>query len=102
MNPSPERFRVAISVAQREQLANEDAWAAQRGLREEYRTALLELNYRLTYEANEWGESRELLHELNVQMRCGTSRMITVLYGVDETRRIVFVKEFRINRKYRT
>jgi hypothetical protein len=101
MSPSPERFRVAISGAQHEQLVNEDTWAAQHGLREEYRTALRELNYRLAYEANEWGESRELLRELNVQMRCGTSRMITVLFGVNEFRKIVFVKEFRINRKYR-
>jgi hypothetical protein len=77
------------------------SWAIQHGLREVYRTALRELNYRLTIEANEWGESRELLSELNVQMRCGTSHMITVLFGVDVARKKVFVKEFRINRKYR-
>jgi hypothetical protein len=100
MNESPDRFQVAISIAQQEQLVNEDKWASQHGLREEFRTALRELNYRLTTEANDWGESRELLHELNVQMRCGTSRMITVLFGVDEARKKVFVKEFRINRKY--
>lgn len=38
---------------------------------------------------------------MRVQMRCGTSRMVTVLYGVVEGRDLVFVKEFRINRKYR-
>jgi hypothetical protein len=102
MSPSPDRFRVAISAAQQELLIREDAWATLNGLREEFRAALRELNFRLTCEANEWGESREHLPKLNIQMRCGTSRMITVLFGVDESRKLVFVKEFRINRKYRT
>ena len=96
----PGRFSVALSGAQRETLMKEDRWAKQHGLGVDYRAALREIDYRLTFEADEWGENREFLETLNLQMRCGTSRMITVIFGVDETRRIVFVREFRINRKY--
>ena len=59
-----------------------------------------EIDFRLTIEPHEWGESREYLEYLRVQMRCGTSRMVTVLYGVAEVADVVFIREFRINHKY--
>ena len=61
--------------------------ALEKGLRDEFLAALREVNYRLTYEADEWGESREIFQELSIQMRCGTSRMITVLFGAHETKK---------------
>jgi hypothetical protein len=33
--------------------------------------SLRELDYRLSFEADEWGESREYLTRMKVQMRCG-------------------------------
>ena len=66
----------------------------------EFAAAVREIDFRLTVEPHEWGESREYLPYLRVQMRCGTSRIVTVLYGVAEDRDVVFVREFRINRGY--
>lgn len=101
MSLSPDRYSVGLSESQREQLFGEDEWALKQSLRDEFRKALAEIDYRLRFEADEWGESREVLQHLAVQMRCGTARMITVVYGVDDANKVVFVKEFRINRDYR-
>lgn len=97
----PRRFRVDLSQAQREALATEHAWAVVNGLRSEFGAALREINFRLTVEPHEWGESREFLPYMRLQLRCGTSRMITVLYGVAEERNVVIVREFRINRRWK-
>lgn len=102
MSESPgRRFTVGISAAQRESLKAEAVWAVASGLDAEYVAALKEIEFRLTVEPHEWGESREFLNHLRVQNRCGTSRMVTVLYGVAEDRDVVFVREFRINRRWR-
>ena len=98
--PPPDIFRVAISGAQSETLTAGATWATQNNLRLEYIAALKEIDYRLRYEAQEWGEGREWLAELGIRMRCRTCKMITVLFGVDETRRVVYVKQFRINTRY--
>lgn len=89
-----------MSDAQYEVLANGAAWANTNNLRSEYLAALKELDFRLKFEPHEWGEGREWLPELSIRMRCGTCRMITVLYGVDEARRVVHIKQFRINKRY--
>ena len=98
--PPPDIFRVAISTAQSEVLADGGAWATQNNLRSEYVAALKEIDFRLKFEAHEWGEGRELLAELGIRMRCGMCKMITVLFGVDEARKVVYVKQFRINKRY--
>lgn len=100
-DPSPRRFKIGTSAAQIDQLRAEEGWARANGLFDEYLAAMKEIEFRLTVEPHEWGESREHLDHLRVQLRCGTSRMVTVLYGVADDRDVVFVKEFRINRKYR-
>jgi hypothetical protein len=100
-DPSPRRFSVGMSAAQRDQLRVEAEWARSSGLFDEYLAALKEIEFRLTVEPSDWGESREWLPGLRVQLRCGTSRMVTVLYGVAADADEVFVKEYRINRKYR-
>ena len=96
----PRRFEVSTSVAQREMLKAEAVWAAANDLDAEYVAALKEIEFRLTVEPHDWGESRDYLPYVRVQMRCGTSRMVTVLYGVAEDRDVVFVREFRVNRRY--
>ena len=98
--PPPRRYKVGISAAQSDQLSAERSWAEASGLLGEYVAALKEIEFRLTVEPQDWGESREYLPELRIQMRCGTSRMVTVLYGVAEDADTVFVKTFRINRSY--
>ncbi len=97
----PDAYRVAISAAQKEALTEGATWAAQAGIRLDYLAALKEIDFRLRLEPHEWGEGQEWLPELGIRMRCGTSRMITVLFGVDEVKRVVYVKQFRINRRYR-
>ena len=102
MSESPQRrFTVGASAAQRELLKTEAAWAIANGLAAEFVAALKEIEFRLTVEPNDWGESRERLAVMRVQMRCGTSRMITVLYGVAEDRDVVFVREYRVNRNWK-
>jgi hypothetical protein len=97
----PRRFTVGISTAQRELLKTEATWAIAIGLATEFVAALKEIEFRLTVEPNDWGESRERLPALRIQMRCGTSRMVTVLYGVAEDRDVVFVREYRVNRNWK-
>lgn len=103
--PEPEppsaRYSLNIPVIVRERLRTDGAWLQASGLVPEFAVAMREIEYRLVVEPDEWGESRERLEYLDLQMWCGTSRLVTVLYGVDVGRRIVVVKEFRINHNYR-
>lgn len=98
--PCPRRFKVSMSAAQSDLLVTEGKRARASDLLPDFLAALKEIDFRLTVEPDDWGESREYLPELRVRMRCGTSRMVTVLYGVAEDTDVVFVKEFRINRTY--
>lgn len=100
-DPSPRRFKVSMSAAQIEQLRAEADRSQAIGLYDEYAAAMREIEFRLTVEPNDWGESRERLPVLRVQLRCGISRMITVLYGVSEERDIVFVREYRVNHRWK-
>lgn len=99
--PPPRRYKVGVSDARRELLDAELEWAIPNGLASEFVAAVREIDFRLTVEPRDWGESREWLPIMRVQMRCGTSRMITVVYGVAEDEDEVFVREFRINRAYK-
>ncbi len=83
-----------------EKLATAREWAETNGLLSEFAAAMREIDFRLKIEPQEWGESREYLPVVRVQIRCDTSRMVTVLYGVAEDRDVVFVREFRINHRY--
>ena len=97
--PPPRRFAVEMSSAQAAHLRSEGAWANESGLLAEYLAAIDEIDFRLRVEPHEWGESREYLPFMRMQLRCGFSRMVTVHYGVAEDEDRVLVKEFRINRR---
>jgi hypothetical protein len=71
------------------------------GERDNYLAALKELDFRLSEDADEWGESRETLEALDIEMRCGTCRVITALYGVHRSKPLVFVKTLRLHKRYR-
>lgn len=94
-------YRIAISRAEHDKLLQWANWADEADLRSDYIACLKELEFRLGYEPGEWGESRETLSNLGLQMRIGTCRVITVSYGVHENNKTVFVKQFRLNTKYR-
>lgn len=67
--PPPRRFAVGMSSAQAAQLRSEGAWANESGLLAEYLAAMEEIDFRLRVEPQEWGESREYLPVLRVQIR---------------------------------
>lgn len=100
-NSSPNEFKVSISSAQNQILIDGAEWAAKQKLKKEFLASLKEIEFRLKFEPDDWGEGREFLPKLQIHMRCGTCRMISVLYGVDDRRRVVYVKRFRINKRYR-
>jgi hypothetical protein len=94
-------YRIAISHSEHNKLTEWENWADEKNLRSEYIARLKELEFRLGYEPSEWGESRETLPNLDLQVRIGTCRMITVLYGVHEEKKTVFVKQFHLNANYK-
>lgn len=93
---SPNPFRVVISRAQLEELERMVTAATAGGARTEFVRWLKELEYRLTREPDEWGESREFLPVLKLQIRFGTVGGLTVWYGVNVETRTVYVKRFRM------
>ncbi|MBX9580811.1 MAG: hypothetical protein K2X87_10935 [Gemmataceae bacterium] len=89
------RFRVLIPPAIADRLRDFVARESAVGRGPEARAALRELDYRLNFEADEWGESREYLPVMRFQMRFGTTGPISAWFGVNETNRLVRLKEVR-------
>ena len=92
---SPDRFRYHFPPAQADRLRDFAVRETRAGRRAEVQAALRELDYRLTYEAGEWGEGRDYLPDLRVRMRFATAGPISVWYGVEEANRLVQVREVR-------
>lgn len=88
-------FRYHIPPAPSDRLRDFAVRETRAGRRAEAQAALRELDYRLTYEADEWGESRDYLPTIRVQMRFATAGPISVWFGVDEANRFVQVREVR-------
>ena len=95
------RFTVAIPERELNKLVEWRAWAIEKGLTSEYLATLKELDYRLEFESDEWGESREYLDGMSVQMRWAACRMVDVLFGVHAESNVVIVKRFSLNRSYK-
>ena len=55
-----------------------------------------EATYRLSHEADEWGESRAPLPGGRIENRVGMAGDLTVWYSVDPARMVVYVKLFRL------
>lgn len=96
MDDSPGPFRVLIPRAQMEALERMADGATAAGRRDEFLRWLRELDYRLAREPHEWGESREVLPVLKLEIRFGTVGEVTVWYGVNVEARTVYVKRFRM------
>ncbi len=96
-DPPPGPFRVVISRAQMEELERMADAATAAGTRAEFVRWLRELDYRLSREPDEWGEGREFLPVMNLQVRFGTVGRLAVWYGVNVETRTVYVKRFRLH-----
>ena len=89
-----ERFSIQIPPKWIDELKAMRDEAVLLGRAEEFLKNLKELKYRLSVEPDEWGESREYLPVLQLEMRFGVVGSITVWYGVDVVRQTVIVKSF--------
>lgn len=97
---SGEPYTVSISQNELDKLKRWGAWAEDAGVLEDYLQTLKTVNYRLAFEPMDWGEPRYTLHQLKLEIRLGTSKMLNVWYGVHFDERIVFVKKFQFRRDY--
>ncbi|WP_439630805.1 hypothetical protein [Gemmata sp.] len=88
----PERFKVFIPGKWMDELRALKAEARRDGWAPELLAAVKELGYRLTVEPDEWGESREYLPVLQLEVRFGVAGVVTVWYAVDVVARSVYVK----------
>lgn len=92
-------FRVIIPRARMEELERFADAAAVTGTQIEFVRWLKELDYRLKHEPHEWGESRQFLPILQLEIRFGSVGELTVWFGVNVETRIVYVKRFRMRGK---
>lgn len=92
---SPVRFRVSIDGPPTDQIRAFGAAAKAAGRLADFNAVMREIDYRLKYEADEWGESRDYLPAMKLQMRFGTVGPVSVWYSVHDEEREVFVREFR-------
>lgn len=89
------RFNLQIPPAQMDRLRDIATREKAAGRATAMDAVLKELDYRLTCEADEWGESRDYLPVIDFQLRFGVVGPVGVWFGVSEARRIVFVRRFR-------
>jgi hypothetical protein len=95
-----EQNRVSIAQAELDKLKRWGEWATQAGVLDEYLVAFKTVNYRLSFEPNEWGEPRYTLRNLQLSVRFGTFKMLNDWYGVHLEKRVVFVKRFQFRGDY--
>jgi hypothetical protein len=93
-------FQVVIPQADLQRLRRWGEWAKGAGVLDDYLVALRTINYRLSFEADEWGEPRYTLDHLGLTVRFGTFRMLNVWYGVSAEKGLVFVKVFQFRGDY--
>jgi hypothetical protein len=88
----PPRFRVVLTGPIRTRLDRWAVWADTQGLRALFDQAVATLEYRLQYEADEWGKEEELeLWGPVASIRNGAELMFNVRYGIAFPQRLVFV-----------
>lgn len=92
---SPDRFRYHLTGAQTDQVRDYAAREIAAGRGAEVTAAYREIDYRLRFEADEWGESREYFAAMKLQVRFGTAGPVSVWYSVHAEVPEVFVREFR-------
>jgi hypothetical protein len=97
-DPPAGRFTVSIITDRLEELRqlHRIAAAAAAGDGEPFLRWVNEIQYRLAYEADEWGESRGRYPGDRVEVRFGVAGDLVVWYTVDFARAVAYVREFRL------
>src|SRR5262245_18519907 len=94
------QYKVSISPNELRKLHAWGEWANQNNVLDNYLAALKTVNYRLSFEPEEWGEPRYTLRKLELEVRFGTEKMLNVWYGVSRKKHVVYVKLFPFRRDY--
>ena len=95
MSSGPARYRLVVSGAVRGDLLRLADLAAAMGVTT-FRNDLLEIAARLTADPNGWGDPLYTLHQLGVVVCHRLLRDLHVNYGIDETRRLVYLRWIRL------
>ena len=97
MADEPTRFRVLMPQVCRDQLRLIADEAGRLDIREAVEASIEEAEYRLQNEANDWGESREYLPVMKLEIRVGFARVLTVWYALDSDNRVVYLRRFHLH-----
>lgn len=98
--PGAAKYKVLILPRDLAKLRAWGQWAKEHGLLDEFLTQLKTIQYRLTFEADEWGEPKYSLKKLELDMRLGSVAMMNVMYGIHHEQLLVLVKSFQFRRDY--
>jgi hypothetical protein len=96
MAEGPQPFRVVYPETVREQLLQWSRQATDSAVRAALVAALNAIESRLSTDPLEWGETAYHLHHLGLAVCNGFHDRIHVRYAVDESRRIVYVRWFKL------
>ena len=91
------KYRYSMPDRERSRIRHWGSWLKQSRPSQyaAFAKAMKAVEYRLTFEAEEWGEQYEDFHAMKLQMRFGAEDMVGVNYGVHEATCQVFIRNFR-------
>lgn len=95
MSSNPKAFKVSCSRATLDQLRVFGERAKRLGLQRDFLDAVKYISARLAEDPLRWGDPQYRYRQLDLLLCRGIHRMLQAHYAVDETRRIVYVKEFK-------
>ena len=87
-------YRVIVSEANMTRLRQLEQRAVQLGMHDQFVEILSQVNSKLMHEPTAWGDPVNRLVHLSLTMYHRIDRFLSVRYAVDETRRIVYIKEW--------
>ncbi|OAI47117.1 hypothetical protein AYO44_10085 [Planctomycetaceae bacterium SCGC AG-212-F19] len=97
MTPSSgNRYKVCCAPKDLEQLKAWGKKAAKLGMRDAFIAALKTINDRLATDPLAWGDPYFHLRQLGLLCCHGIHAMLHVYFAVDDEKKLVFVKEFKI------
>src|SRR5881409_3753898 len=92
----PQPFKVIRSEKVRQELQQSCASAKQMGLANQCAEALERIEEKLQNNPTQWGDPLFDLSHLGLRVYRGWHSMFLVHYGVDLTRRVVIVREYKL------
>jgi hypothetical protein len=96
MTESSGGFRLVLSHVLLEQIKEHARQAVARGQGPAFAAAIRFIEERLTNDPLGWGDPNYRLRQLDLLVCRAAHPLLHVYYGVDESRRIVYIKEFRV------